>query len=177
MAAALLFLRGIPILVWPLALCFLGFMYERHEVHSLNEQIVVIKAQDANAKIKALQDAATESDRRIQALQGEVDASKSRAAASAASASAAGAAVASLSSTLSIVKRRLAAASHSTAASDIQATSQTALVCTQLLDVCEARSAERSQFADAANDAGIGCQSQYDSLRPPSTAAGPGIKR
>ena len=176
MAAVWLFLKAVPWYAYVIVILALGWLESRHTNVELKRDIVVIQATDANAKIKALQDAAAISNARIAALQGEVDASKKRADASSASASAAGAAVVSLSGVLAATKRRLAAASHSAAASDVAATNQTAQLCTGLLDVCEARSAERSRFADSAFDASVGCAAQYDSLRPPSTAAGPGIR-
>lgn len=175
-AAIWAFLKGLPLLVYPLALASLGFLYERHEVHSLNQDIVVIKAQDAVDKIKALKKKADADDRINAALQGEIDAAKTREATAAADAASSAAAAGKLSDQLAAVKRQLGAANHSTAAADVDASRAAVGVLADLLAERKRADQARSRFADAADSASIGCAGQYRSLKPPAGAppAAPG---
>lgn len=168
MSAVLLFLRGVPILAYVCGVLFLGAAFERHEATRWKNEVTLVKAADADAKIKALEDAKTESDRRIAALQGEVNDAKTRADALAAHDAAATAAAGRVSGELAAVRKRFAA-DNPAAPGELAAARAAVGVLADLLGERQRAGAARSRFADKAASGGAGCEHQYDSLTPSAT--------
>ena len=166
---------GIPIAWWICGALFASTAFERHEATAWKNKWTLLAAQNADAKIAALTATNAESARRNTALQGVVNDTTKRVLVYENAATGADARVADSLRQLASLKRQLAAASHSTAASDVQATAATAGMLTDLLGRCEERSAARGRFADAAYSASVGCAAQYESLNVKPTG-GAGIK-
>ena len=165
MSAVLLLLRGVPILAYVCGVLFLGLAYERHEATHWKNEWTLLKAQDATAKIAAMQATLQEDQRRIAAQKGVIDEQAPRLAAAEAAASAAGGTVQQLRTRLQAIGRT-AAANHSATGGGISAASSTVVLLSDLLGRSEDTGAVLARALDASYRRGLGCEAQYQSLTP-----------